>query len=288
MSQSFNDLWASSNPVKSQQPQQRSLVVTSNAPTNVALGATPDAFSMLASCSSRPNSRAITSSKNHTPVSPKNTTASNDAFGGLVSFGNSTSPDGGLTIAERAAQAERERREQIEKDKIAFDAQGSFWDKYEVLTTSEQSIPNAHVKSNDPWDLDFLTQEQTSSSEPLPAPKAAVSSDNSDRWSLDLIDSKPPVDVTTPATVLTTDVFDMDHLNDPLGTFSPSHFTEPPLTKTPGSFDFGDREDQLLGAVDNDILGSLSKPIEGVNGVISKVFNWPCHHLLPHAIVHVL
>ena len=244
MSQSFSDLWASSNPVKSQQPQNRTLGVAADTPTNVALRATPDAFNMLASASSRPNSRPITPSIKHTPVTSKNGSAASDAFGGLVSFGNTTSRDGGLTIAERAAQAERERKERTEKDEVTFNVQGSFWDKYEGQPTGGPSILDGDVKpSVDTWDLDFISSE-------------------------------PSVNGTTPAMVPTTDIFDMDHL-DTLGTLPLSHSPEPPRTNTPGSFDFGDRDDQLLGAIDSqdedDILGSLAKPVETVLGIASKV-----------------
>lgn len=180
--------------------------MAASAPANVVLRAAPDAFSMLASAGPRPNSsRPITPSTKRTPVTSKNDTTAGDAFGGLVSFDNPTSLDGGLTIAERAAKAERERKERTEKDEVTFNVQGSFWDKFESLPTGEPLISDAHVKSNGLLDLDF--------------------------------------------------------------------FTEPPRTSTPGSFDFGDREDQLLGAIDSqdegDISGSLAKPV--VNGINPKV-----------------
>ncbi|KAF8515905.1 hypothetical protein JB92DRAFT_2912505 [Gautieria morchelliformis] len=158
MSESFSDIWASSNPVRSQKPQPRTLGVAAKNVSNVALRPTPDAFSMLASAGSGPNSRSITPSLKQPSATSNNGTTS-DAFGGLVSFGNSTSRDGGLTIAERAAKAERERKEQTGQEEVTFNVQGSFWDKYESLSVDEPPVPDTKIKSNSLLDLDFLNEE---------------------------------------------------------------------------------------------------------------------------------
>ncbi|KAF8585436.1 hypothetical protein K439DRAFT_1410089 [Ramaria rubella] len=202
MSDSFSDLWASSNPVKSQQPPPRTLGAAVSSSSNVGRRTAPDAFSMLASAgSSQPNSRPITPSIKQRPLAPKDT--NDDAFGGLVSFGGPTHRDSGLTIAERTARAENERRQKV-----------------------------------DAWDLDFIS-------------------------------SDTPISITSSANPA-VDIFDIEHLAT-LGSVQASYSR----TNTPGSFDLVDHRDEL-GAPQNqdgdedEILGSLAKPLETIGVVSSK------------------
>jgi hypothetical protein len=268
MSESFSDLWTSSNPVKSQQPQLKTLAAAVNNSANASRRTTPDAFSMLASAgSSQPNSRPITPSFiRQQPSSKPPTSNAGDAFGGLVSFGDSTSRDDGLTIAERAAKADRERKEKLEREQAALKSQGSFWDQYEGAPTlapskPAPSKPAVPAKFNGGWDLDFLT------SDPIPPPQPSQTAETNGRtaaWNLDFMSSEPTVSVTPPTAKPSRDIFDIDELAT-LGAVQQTRSNEPSRTNTPGSFDFGDREDALLeDGDDEDILGSLARPIEVV------------------------
>src|SRR5580698_1594672 len=116
MSDSFADLWSSSLPPSSKPTP------APNKLGNISAQGPPqrrrpqyDAFTLLAS-SSAPNSRPITPSSitstvqtNLKPTTPSNRNGGGDPFGALLSDSlPSTNNALKMTIAERAAQAERE------------------------------------------------------------------------------------------------------------------------------------------------------------------------------------
>jgi len=255
----FSDLWTSSNPSETQKPTLSTLGATAG-PINSSgsRGSTPDTFNLLASArSSQPNSRPITPAvprPSSSALKPSNTTK--DAFGELLSLGNGSSRDGNLTIAEKAARAEQERKAEQERrqnsrqDHTAFNSHGAFWDQFDA-TPAAKSTPSTSAQG-DLWDLGLPATVSFSTRQPRPA--TAPSSD--DDLLSDFGFSSSTVQPST--SKVEEQLFPMASTLVPAG---------PSRSNTPGSFDFGNREDSLLGshAVDSDnddILGELSRPVD--------------------------
>ncbi|KAF8507308.1 hypothetical protein BU17DRAFT_57572 [Hysterangium stoloniferum] len=281
MSDSFGDLWASSNPVKSQSQSLGRLASSTTAENSgVTSRTTLDAFSVLASTSSsRSNSRPVTPVIKPQPAasrSPISTTG--DAFGGLVSFGDTSgSRDGSLTIAERAAKAERERREKIEKDNIALKSQKLFWDKYDVSLPDKGSGTIAPTISAGEWDFDLLTPVNTTSKPQRLSP--SIQRDTT--WELDFTVSDS-VPVTTHPSRQIADIFDLDELAE-LGNGRLSHSTESSPANT-GNFDSGDHEHQVVHSheEEDDILGVLARPVGDVRKIPDDPSLAPARPTLSH------
>ncbi|KAF9048126.1 hypothetical protein BDZ89DRAFT_1099198 [Hymenopellis radicata] len=262
MSDSFADLWNSTVPTPSTKPQ--TLGSISRPPATNGTGYRPnDAFSMLSSAgsSSKPATRSVTPAsipKSNGPSPKPYTTSSGDAFSGLLSGAISAKPTSQMTIAERAAQAEKERREAALKAQ-AVPKTSSAWDGLDTLSggsllpsspppprasSSTPSRPKPATVIDDDWGLGGFGK-------PTPASVAA-----DDDWGLGGLDSKP---TATPAH---DDGWGMDQLPSARSRnlWDMDDFSNKPPSRKPDSpsndFDFGGRED------DDDILGDLAKPPE--------------------------
>ncbi|KIJ55106.1 hypothetical protein M422DRAFT_23757 [Sphaerobolus stellatus SS14] len=282
----FSDLWTPSNPAKTQKTTLSTLGATAKSNSaNTSRVATPDAFSLLSATRSPQQSRPITPALSKTTPSSKPASINNDAFGGLVSLGGSSSSrDDNLTIAERAARAEQEHKRLLEKDTAAFKSQGSFWDKFESSTPSSQPAP-APAKAQAPaWDdfdvlsappaqskpvassnngdllsdFDFLGSgsQATPAMPPKAKPDISASNNNDLLSDFDLLGSPS----YAPPSTQSRNRSPFDEPTSSLSSLSPA--AGPSRTDTPGSFDFGNREDGLDD--EDDILGDLAKPIEAV------------------------
>ncbi|KAG6847912.1 hypothetical protein H0H93_004992, partial [Arthromyces matolae] len=263
MSDSFADLWNSSAPAKpASQPQKLGSVPTNSAPKRTQ----PDVFSLLSSAgSSNPSSRSMSpmtsngSSQRSTPnAATKPPLGSGDAFSGLLgsSLATSSVANPRMTMAERAAEAERQKLESLrrhDQSSKALSAAPTVWDGLDSL--AKRSAPSLASTSSKPG-------------------QSLVDDD----WGLGDFGSQPPAkqNATSGSTITTGD-------DDWLGEFAnrpPSQLrsstsnsqnsrSSPPLPSrrradSPGDFDFGNREDALLGDDSNDeddILGDLARPV---------------------------
>ncbi|CCM00469.1 uncharacterized protein FIBRA_02502 [Fibroporia radiculosa] len=277
MSDSFADLWNSTGVSKpAEAPRKLGSLTPAMASSRVAQN---DAFSMLASAgTSSPASRShtpfagpiqstrslglngSTSNLNARQVQ-KSVSSGGDAFSGLLSGSLASSSANGakMTIAERTAQAEKERREQLLQQHATAKQQAAAWaglDSLGGLGTVTNS--SALQSQDDDWGFGF-------SSSTASATTAKPSTEEQDDWGLEDFVSQPaarkPVG-TKPASSL----LDFDDLTSEPIVSSSRRSPEPPKARsgTPGDFDFGDREDRLLDDDSNDeddILGELSKPI---------------------------
>lgn len=236
MADSFADLWSSPTPV--QQPRKLAdLAAAQPQPTQPRK--TNDAFSLLATPTY--TSRSVSPAQN---TAPKPAKSNGDAFSGLLS-GTFTSNGNGanMTMAERAAKAEREKSVMLLKQQQAVKAQAAAWSGLDSLGSS-------------------------------PAPSSSSSQNHSDvDWIFD-----NPAPTTKPDTKVTTATHDgeddwglSDFVSAPAAT-RPSKSQslwdeEPRRSGTPGDFDFGNREDKLLGDDSNDeddLLGMLAKPADKI------------------------
>lgn len=246
MSDAFADLWNSTGPAK-------------HATQSVASQARPknDLFSMLSSAaSSAPASRPLTPSVANSASKPVDRTPkppSGDAFSGLLSgtFTSSLNSSANLTIAERTAKAEREKRE---------------------ATLKSQSTPSQPLVQS-AWDgLDSLGQFTSA-----PKQQSAASAPLEDDWGLDDFTSPPKVTVTSQESTATHEIWDTNESDAPPA-------SQVAQVNSPGDyFDFGDRENGLLDGYHSDedeILGALSKPV-----VQSKPMT-VCEHHYPLVTSH--
>ncbi|KAG8770724.1 hypothetical protein FRC12_004089 [Ceratobasidium sp. 428] len=223
----------------------------------------------------RPNSRASGS----TVTKPSPTTM--DAFGDLFSLSDDNRSRN-MTIAERKAQADRERAKAEEQARKERDAHGAFWDKFEFSGSggSKGGTANDHSGVSSPVpqpqaariDTSLLIPSRVS---PLPSSQPSASRvtpvSGVDPWDLDsfLGPSQSASQIATPASNLspvqrdTSSNLDLFDLLDPPSSAQPpsaqSSRLSPVRSGTPGDFDWGDREDQ------DDLLGELSKPVSEVS-----------------------
>ncbi|KAF8602599.1 hypothetical protein BDV93DRAFT_545237 [Ceratobasidium sp. AG-I] len=224
----------------------------------------------------RPNSRT-----GGTSAQPTSNATSGDAFGDLLSL-STHGQSKNMTIAERKAQADRERAKAEEEARKEREAHGAFWDKFETTTSgpaasasnqfSAISAPMPHQQASRinptllvPSRVSPLSSTQTSANRATPV-------SNSDPWDLDtfLAPSKPVSQAPTPSSNVSpvqsssrgaADLFDLlDPSSSGLPTArSRSSRSSPVRSGTPGDFDWGNREDQ------DDLLGDLSKPVSEVS-----------------------
>ncbi|KAG8739225.1 hypothetical protein FRC10_005856 [Ceratobasidium sp. 414] len=220
----------------------------------------------------RPNSHAGGS----TTTKPASNQTATDAFGDLFSLSDDNRSRN-MTIAERKAQADRERARVEEQAKQERDAQGIFWDKFEFAdsgaaknrtTNNYSGIPTPTQQPTTRIDTSLLVPSRVS---PLPSSQPSASRatpvTSVDPWDLDsfLTPSQSASQIATPASNLspvqrdTSGNLDLFDLLDPSSAqLAPSRHS-PVRSNTPGDFDWGDREDQ------DDLLGELSKPVSEVS-----------------------
>ncbi|PCH40723.1 hypothetical protein WOLCODRAFT_117539 [Wolfiporia cocos MD-104 SS10] len=288
MSDSFADLWNSTGASKPAEPPKKLGSLTpSPAP---ARSTQNDVFAMLASAgSSSPASRSQTPGAatgttqptrslgaNGAPANPrpaqKAASSGGDAFSGLFSGALAPSSTNGakMTIAERAAQAERDRLAQLQQQHAAAQRQASAWAGLDSLggfssggqTSSVQSATsNAQSSDLDDWAFGFETAKPSAPSTSSKPPSA-----QQDDWG-DLL-SQPtttkPASTKPPTTQNARSLLDFEEFESPVAQTSQSvSELGGSRSNTPGDFDFGDREDRLLddNSDEDDILGELGKPV---------------------------
>lgn len=282
MSDSFADLWNSSAPTK---PNEiRTLGALSSASNQNVRKPTNDVFSMLAatSSSSSVNSRSTTPSHiGRSQVLPpgtgavkplqKSSSTSVDAFSNLLSptFASSSKNGTNLTIAQRAAQVEKQRSGQLRNSIQTAEPQldASTWAGLDALGAKPANIgkpqPNA---IEDDWTSTFTTSSKPGnivSSRPSQVPATTTVDDD---WGLHDFGGKVSTSDKVASHTPPKTLLDFDPFSSPLSKSNePSSDLHPQRSNTPGDFDFGDREDGLLNEQsdgEDDILGDLAKPVE--------------------------
>lgn len=247
MSDSFADLWSSSAPAKPQ-PQK----LGSPAPNHLVQRPKNDVFSLLAASSGSPStSRPVTpgSLAQASPKVAQNPKASGDAFGSLLDIGAGlASSSAKMTIAQRAAQADKERLQRLQ---------------------SSHTVPTPNTSSK-AWDgLDLLAQSAP------PVTKEPSWTDGDDDWGL----TAPPLVAEIAPAPLEDDWGLGDFAHAPTTTSHPAPQASKPSTgtfwdiegaSTPGPRHGGSSNsckqgrESLLGDEDSDaeddILGVLNKP----------------------------
>lgn len=300
MADSFADLWNASAPSKPAPPPQKlgsissTLSSSSRRPQN-------DVFALLSATSSASSSRPLTpSTAAASPPQrpPQKGPASGDAFSGLLAGTLGTNGTGApLTIAERAAQAERDRREGALRRHQAAAArvqtQSSAWDGLDTLAAARPT-PTSTASSGPPeeeedWGLGLgsalrggVQNGGRASASPVVSAPSRVDRDQDD-WGLGDFAAKPSSmsTATSPAPPPRQAIWDLDDFASP-SPAPPAHASSaeplgsPPLIREPtphadplADFDFGNREDRLLNDDgdehdEDDILGILSKPVDAL------------------------
>ncbi|KAG1818543.1 uncharacterized protein BJ212DRAFT_1446402 [Suillus subaureus] len=256
MSDSFADLWSSSAPSNPTSPQilgaakQRATIPQRS----------QDAFSILSASqpTSRTHSPQVTGSttqpRNPAPAGgARNADAFSSLFSGSLADGRNNNTVN-MTMAERAAAAQRAKLQQAQAPSRVTVPLPSAWDGLDSL--ARQSTPSHPSPSPSPQ-ADFNFSALASSS--TTTVKSPVGGDD---WRSSGSTAPQPQSTSQkkPAGTL-WDIDDFDsspHSNPPI----------PPRSRTPGDFDFGDREDGLLETHSNDsnddILGDLARPVDAV------------------------
>ena len=287
MSDSFADLWASSVPAKSiqQQPQQK--LGSAIQPRRPQC----DAFSILSA--SQPSSQPLVNNQRDDRQSrqPKVTSRGEDAFSGLFApsldgTAVGRNPDrANMTIAERAAltqQAKAAQKSDASVQIAQVPTSSTLWDGLDALARPTTASPRPTVTAEDDFDFGFggvSTAKGISSM--IPPPKNAVI--ENDDWGFHELSSPAPSESrSAPTKPVRTRaaLWDLDEFESSEPQASHPRSQPPPrsLTGTPGEFDFGNREDGLLGEdsdtedtfgirgsraehPEDDILGDLGKPL---------------------------
>ncbi|KIJ57961.1 hypothetical protein HYDPIDRAFT_34639, partial [Hydnomerulius pinastri MD-312] len=298
MTDSFADLWASSAPTKPTQPPPKLGAAANTSQVNPTYPRRPqkDAFSILSASqpATRTQSPQIanqtqTGGQAASQRSSNNTTG--DAFSGLFSssmgsLGGGQASTGNMTMAERAALAQKSKVQQYSGASSgsgygngggAASVVPSAWDGLDSL--AQTARPAAVSPPQDDFDFAFESAPTTTN-------KASTSlvDNNDDDWGLSEFSSpqskSPSITTTTAPTSKPASTSKPQTLWDLDDFVSPSSQTAPSRsqTGTPGDFDFGNREDALLGGDDSDgedtfgisgaatrqeddILGDLGKPV---------------------------
>ncbi|KZV64066.1 hypothetical protein PENSPDRAFT_757490 [Peniophora sp. CONT] len=287
MSDSFANLWNTSAGT-GPKPAQRTLGGAMAAQPASAAGTGvrrpgPDAFSILAA-SSKPTFSSTPATRSQTPASTSSappskppSRGSNDAFStllggsGKLGAGN----EAGMSMAQRAAKAEADRRAALERQQAASKKQSAAWAGLDALGST--SIPAAGPVSpsndDDDWLFGSVTSPASTRSPPstVASPAPAKSTSQADDWGLDDFISAPakkPSASSSTATASkstkpTGSFWDLDALDSAP---APAVREAPSRSRTPGDFDFGDREDRpSIGdsGDEEDILGVLGRPASG-------------------------
>ena len=293
MSDSFADLWASSAPTKSnpQQPQQK---VGSTVPQRRQQY---DTFSILSAA--QPSSRPVANNQpsDRQGAQRQETSHRGDAFSDLF-----TSPLDGtaasrnparakMTMAERAVPAHKAKVAQNNTAPAQIEpasSSASLWDGLDALARPTTASPRqpasiqGDTSARDSFDFGFGSLPAAGAI-PSTSPPNNTSIENGD-WGLHEFTSESR-SVPAPTKPVTgsqpTTLWDLTEFGSSEPRTSQPQPRVPPrsLTGTPGDFDFGDREDGLLGGDNSDaedtynirrghsghpedeILGDLGKPV---------------------------
>ena len=293
MSDSFADLWASSAPT-TYTPQQ---------PQNKAGATVPprrqqyDTFSILSA--SQPSSRPVANNQlsDRQTRQPQPAAQGGDAFSDLFTpsldgTAASRNPDRvNMTMAERAALAQKAK---VAQNNAAsplvqpVSSPASLWDGLDTLArpTTASPRPPASVQGNVVVDFDFdsVPADRAVPSTTSPPNNASIEDDD---WGLSDFTSPPSESRSVPALTKVaagsqpTTLWDLDEFgsSEPQTSQPQPQLPSRSLTGTPGDFDFGDREDGLIGDdntgaedkfgirgghsgdQEHDILGDLGKPL---------------------------
>lgn len=296
MSDSFADLWNSAGSSKPAEPP-RTLGSLSTGPLNTLKPQKNDVFSMLAatnSSSSLGSRNGPSSQRGPSPATSASTTqvpaaqrtmqkavsTGSDAFGDLLSGTFASSSSGAhLTMAERAARAERERKDKQQQQQKLAQQQASAWAGLDSLDVQKSIAAPTSSKLADPDD-DWIFDSQPAKV-PVPTPAASTkTSAQNDDWSFDDFASPPPVTRTQSLPQQSNSLLGLNEFESNPVSHQSRHSPQSPSPRsnTPGDFDFGDREDALLDDDSNDeddILGALSKPA-------GKLVGFPADFYLIH------
>ena len=293
MSDAFADLWNSTGVAKPAEPPRKLGAMAATTQPMQARRPQNDVFSMLAatgpssstaSRSTTPAQSPATGSNAPRPMQkatsggPSRAMGGGDAFSGLLSgtFSSAQSNGANLTMAQRAALAEKERLERAQKTHSQPHAAqaSSAWAGLDALGGSSiATSTKASSPSHDPLDdLGFGSFSHA----PAPARQASKSpqpaSALDDDWGFgDFSSQLASSTKAAPAS-------DLLGLDDFAPASSSRQSSSPaPRSNTPGDFDFGDREDGLLGnqSDEDDILGDLGKPVEQLAAVSVNLSSRP-------------
>lgn len=255
MSDSFADLWTSSAPSNSKSPQ---MLGAAKQQTTIPQRS-QDAFSVLSA--SQPTSRTHSPQVTGPITQPRNPVPAGgarhlDAFSGLFSGSLADGRNNNvanMTMAERAAVAQRAKLQQAQAPPRVTAPLPSAWDGLDSLV--RQSTPSHPSPSHSPQiDFDFSAFASSTTTVKSPVGDDDRNLSDSTASQLQSTSQKKPA-----GTLWDLDDFDSSsHSNSPI----------PPRSRTPGDFDFGDREDGLLETYfdDNsdDILGDLARPVDAI------------------------
>ncbi|KAG7092024.1 hypothetical protein E1B28_008406 [Marasmius oreades] len=282
MADSFADLWNSSATSNSNKPTKptlgslssssssNSLFTSSNTRNGNGAASSNDLFSKLSAASgpsSRLGSRAGTPSSSTVPPQPSQTGKKNvvpgggDAFDGLFSSTGLSSTSTNMTIAQRAAKAEQEKREKFMRAQASIPKTDAAWDGLDLLGGSSSSgQPQTGGNTLDSGDDWGFTQAATT--------KVNVSVDNDDDdWGLG--DFTPAPSATNSKNYSPRgSLSDIDSSDSVNGKQSPLPGAAGRVDSPSSGFDWGNREDRdgLLGRnpgrAEDDILGDLARPVQ--------------------------
>ncbi|KAI0089293.1 hypothetical protein BDY19DRAFT_889810 [Irpex rosettiformis] len=283
MSDSFADLWNSTTPSKPAQARTLGSITPATQPQRRP---TYDAFSVLAASSSSTTRSNTPSYIAPSPLTKSGSTggmatvggakAIQKASGGRDTFSDllsgsiaSSSNDANLTMAQKAALANKQGLGQpmtIPQSASGNKATDSAWAGLDALGVSNFSASRSASSSpkpppaQDDWIFDSV--QVAVSKAPSSKPQTTQ---NDDDWGLNDFVSKPVP--TRPSQTSSQSLWDNDEFNStsPASKLQASLVPQNGRSSTPGSFDFGDREDGLLddqSGDEDDILGALGKPVQ--------------------------
>ncbi|KAG1748915.1 uncharacterized protein EDB91DRAFT_1197569 [Suillus paluster] len=258
MSDSFADLWSSSAPSNATSPQ----ILGAAKPRPPIPKRPQDAFSILSA--SQPTSRTYSPHGTGPTAQPRNPvpaggSRNGDAFSSLFS---GSLADGrndvtaNMTIAERAAAAQKTKLQRAQASPtITAPLPPSAWDGLDSLVQpSTTSRPSPSRSPQDDLGFSAFASSSTTAAIKLPV--------GDDDWGISDFTAPQPQSTSqkNPKETL-WDIEDFD-------SSSPSDPQLPSRSRTPGDFDFGDREDGLLEIhsddAHDDILGDLARPVDVV------------------------
>ncbi|KAI0658585.1 hypothetical protein C8Q70DRAFT_1045574 [Cubamyces menziesii] len=295
MSDAFSDLWNSTGASKPVEPPRKLGSIASASSAQPTRKPQNDVFSMLAaaSSSSTVTSRSVTPAQSSAfgstvTAKPMQKAASTgtalgkgDAFSDLLSgfTGAQSSNNTNLTMAQRAALAEQERKQRAQQQTSNTPAHtaSSAWAGLDALGAGSTTTHTSSA-SHDP--LDDLGFGAFSSGTSAP-PRATKPAHTGDDWGLeDFISQPAPALAPTGKSASSSKIDDLLAFDDFTGPSGSHHSPSPAPQRsiTPGEFDFGNREDRLLdnqSSDEDDILGDLSKPVEKLAARQSSARNTP-------------
>ncbi|KAF7975610.1 hypothetical protein HWV62_9191 [Athelia sp. TMB] len=317
MSDSFADLWNQTAPSKPSPPPPK-LGTSPSSNGHAPYRKTNDVFAMLASTpSSSSNSRSITPSyapasikpsvsgssapMNARPTAPQLTKPTHslgapgggDAFSSLLSGSMAGSDSANMTIAQRAAMVETQRRDDAMRKMEASRKQSEAWAGLDSLGSGRKALAQQSSTELDDDDWGFGASNSSSTSKAPPAKTTSPPTIEEDDWGLgDFVSApssnsvssskKPSSQSNNASSSQSQSIWDLDEFASP-STSAPAKPKSAPRSDTNSpalDFDFGDREDGLLDEGDDDdesaygannkyrrnddeddILGMLSKPV---------------------------